>query len=88
MEIRFFKPFDEIAGTDSFRLRIHKPTAVRDLLKRLETEIPAFKPYVKKEGDEVQNFFAVLVKDGEILKLDDRLKDEDVVKVFPPISGG
>jgi len=36
----------------------------------------------------VQNFFAVLVREGEILKLDDPVKDEDVVKVFPPISGG
>lgn len=88
MEVRFFKPFDEIAGTDSFRLEILKPIKVRDLLKRVEAAIPAFNPYVKKEGDEVQNFFAVLVKDGEILKLDDTVKDEDVVKVLPPISGG
>jgi len=88
MEVRFFKPFDEIAGTGSFRLKILASTTVRDLLKRLETEIPAFKSYVKKEGDEVQNFFAVLVKDGEILKLDDPVNDKDVVKVLPPISGG
>jgi molybdopterin converting factor small subunit len=54
----------------------------------VESEVPAFKPYVKREGDEVQNFFAVLVKDGEILKLDDLVKDEDVIKILPPISGG
>jgi len=88
MEVRFFKPFDEIVGTGSTHLKILKPMPVRDLLKRVESEIPAFKPYVKKEGDEVQNFFAVLVKDGEILKLDDMVKDDDVVKVLPPISGG
>ena len=88
MEIRFFKPFDEIAGTGVLYLKILKPTPVRDLLKRLETEVPSFKPYVKREGDEVQNFFAVLVKNGEILKLDDMVKEEDVVKVLPPISGG
>ena len=88
MEFRFFKPFDEIAGAGAIRLKILKPTPVRDLLKRVESEVPAFKPYVKREGDEVQNFFAVLVKDGEILKLDDMIKDEDIVKVLPPISGG
>jgi molybdopterin converting factor small subunit len=88
MEIRFFKPFDEIAGIGVLYLKILKPTLVRDLLKRLETEVPSFKPYVKREGDEVQNFFAVLVKNGEILKLDDMVKEEEVVKVLPPISGG
>jgi len=88
MELRFSKPFDEIAGTDSFQLEILRPIKVRDLLKRAETEIPALKPYVKKEGDEVQNFFAVLVKDGEILKLDDVIINEDMVRVFPPLSGG
>ncbi|MCX5915047.1 MAG: MoaD/ThiS family protein [Deltaproteobacteria bacterium] len=88
MEIRFFKPFDEIAGTGAIRLKILKPTLVRDLLKKVESEVPSFKPYVKREGDEMQNFFAILVKDGEILKLDDMVKDEDVVKVLPPISGG
>ena len=88
VEVRFFKPFDEIAGTSAIRLKILGPTPVRDLLKRMEKEIPSFQPYVKKEGDEVQNSFAVLVKDGEILKLDDLVKDEDIVKVLPPISGG
>jgi sulfur-carrier protein len=88
MEIRFFKPFDEIAGTSLIRIKIPSPIPVRDLLKRVEAELPSFQPYVKREGDEVQNFFAVLVREGEILKLDDPVKDEDVVKVFPPISGG
>jgi molybdopterin converting factor small subunit len=88
MEIRFFKPFDEIAGAGVIRFKIPKPIPVRDLLKRVESEVPAFKPYVKREGDEVQNFFAVLVKDGEILKLDDMIEDKDIVKVLPPISGG
>lgn len=88
MKVRFFKPFDEISGTGSIHLKILKPMPVRDLLKRMESEVPSFKPYVKKEGDEVQNFFAVLIKDGEILKLNDMVKDKDVVKVLPPISGG
>jgi molybdopterin converting factor small subunit len=88
MQIRFFKPFDDIAGTDAIQLKIFRPTSVRDILKRMEREIPSFGPYVKKEGDEVQNYFMVLVRGGEILKLEDLVGDEDVIKVFPPISGG
>ena len=88
MEVRFFKPFDEIAGTSAIRLKVLGPTPVRGLLKRLEEEILSFKPYVKMEGDEEQFFFMILVRGGEILKLDDLVEDEDVVKVLPPISGG
>jgi molybdopterin converting factor small subunit len=88
MEIRFFKPFDGIAGTDLLRFEVPHPIPVRDLLKRLAAELPSFQPYVRREGDEIQNFFAVLVRDGEILKLDDPVADEDTVKVYPPLSGG
>ena len=88
MEIRFGKPFDEISGTDLIRFEIPQPIPVRELLKRVVAAAPSFKPYVKKEGDEVQNFFAVLVREGELLKMDDLVGNEDVVKVFPPISGG
>jgi molybdopterin converting factor small subunit len=54
----------------------------------LADRIPAFKPYVRKEGDEVQSFFVILVRGDEILHLPDLIQDGDVVKVLPPISGG
>jgi len=41
MEIRFFKPFDEIAGTSLIRIKIPSPIPVRDLLKRVEAELPS-----------------------------------------------
>jgi molybdopterin converting factor small subunit len=88
MEIRFCKPFDDLAGTGVLRLKISGSITVRDFLKSLGAQIPSFAPYIKKEGDEVQNFFAVLVRNGEILRLDDRVQDEETIRVFPPISGG
>ena len=88
MKVRFFKPFDEIAGGTEIDLALKKATPVKELLTILADRIPAFKPYVRKEGDEVQSFFVILVRGDEILHLPDLIQDGDVVKVLPPISGG
>ncbi len=88
MRVCFFKPFDELSGREEINLDVKKPILVEELLRMIEEQVPSFKPYVRKEKDEILNFFVVLVRDGEILKLKDLLQDKDVVKVFPPVSGG
>jgi molybdopterin converting factor small subunit len=88
MKVRFFQPFDELAGNNEIDLNLKKPIPVKELLGILEKQIPAFKPYVRKEGDEVQSFFVILVRGDEVLKLEDLVRQVDVVKVLPPISGG
>ena len=88
MKVRFFKPFDEIAGDKEIDLALKKPIPVKELLAILADRIPAFKPYVRRDGDEVQSFFVILVRGDEILHLPDLIRDGDVVKVLPPISGG
>ena len=88
MKVRFLKPFDEIAGDQEIDLALKKAIPVKELLAILADRIPAFKSYVRKEGDEVQSFYVILVRRDEILHLPDLIRDEDVVKVLPPISGG
>ena len=88
MKVRFFKPFDEIAGDKEIDIALKKAIPVKELLAILADRIPAFKPYVRKEGDEVQSFFVILVRADEILHLSDLVRDGDEVKVLPPISGG
>lgn len=88
MKVLFFQPFDELAGKHEIDLDLKRPIPVKELLGIIENRIPAFKPYVRKEGDEVQSFFVILVRGDEILRLEDQVRQGDVVKVFPPISGG
>jgi molybdopterin converting factor small subunit len=88
MKVRFFKPFDELAGNKEIGLALKKPMPVKELLAILADRIPSFKSYVRKEGDEVQSFFVILVRGDEVLKLEDLVREGDVVKVLPPISGG
>jgi molybdopterin converting factor small subunit len=88
MKVRFFKPFDELSGRDEIDLDLKRPVKVKEVLGMVEREIPSFQRFLRKEKDEVLNFFVVLVRGDEILKLNDTVEDKDIVKILPPISGG
>jgi molybdopterin converting factor small subunit len=88
MQIRFFKPFDELAGKGEIHLKVDKPILVKELFGLIEKQIPSLQRYVKKENDEIQSFFVLFVRGDEILKMDECVRDDDVIKVLPPISGG
>lgn len=88
MKVRFFKPFDELAGKGEIDIDLRKPIPVKELLGIIESRVPSFKPYLRKEGDEILSFFVILVREDEVLKLEDLVTERDVVKVLPPISGG
>ncbi len=88
MKIRFFKPFDELSGKEEMEIPLTAPVRIRELLGVVEKKLPSFKPYVRKEGDEILNFFVILARGDEILKLDDFVREEDQIKILPPISGG
>ena len=88
MKVRFFKPFDELSGKEEIDLDLKGPVQVKEFLGALEKVVPSFKSYIRKEKDEVLNFFVVLVREDEILKLTDLVHEKDTVKVLPPISGG
>jgi len=88
MKVRFFKPFDDLSGRDEINLDLKGSVKVKEVLRMIEKEVPAFQRFLQKEKDEVLNFFVVLVRGDEILKLNDTVQDKDIVKVLPPISGG
>jgi molybdopterin converting factor small subunit len=88
MKVRFFKPFDDLSGRDEIDLALKGSVKVKEVLRMIEKEVPSFQRFLQKEKDEVLNFFVVLVRGDEILKLKDTVQDKDIVKVLPPISGG
>ena len=88
MKVRFFKPFDELSGKEEIDLDLKRPMPVKELLGIIAEKFPSFKPYLRKEKDEILNFFVVLVRGDEILKLQDVIYDGDMIKILPPISGG
>jgi molybdopterin converting factor small subunit len=88
MKVRFFKPFDELSGKEEIDLDLKRPMPVKELLGIIAEKVPSFQPYLRKEKDEILNFFVVLVRGDEILKLQDVVHEEDLIKILPPISGG
>ncbi len=88
MKIRFFKPFDELSGREEMDLELKGPLPVRELLRAIAEKIPSFEAYLAKEKDEILNFFVVLIRGDEILRLQDVVGEEDTIKILPPISGG
>ena len=88
MKVRFFKPFIELSGKEEMSFPLKEPVSVKELLEIIETHVPSFKPYVRKEGDEILSYHVILVRGDEILKLKDTVNDQDLVKILPPISGG
>jgi len=87
-KVQFFKPFDEISGKQEMEIRISSPVAVQDFLRILAEKIPSFQAYLQKEGGEITNFFVILVRGDEILKIKDKVYERDVIKILPPVSGG
>lgn len=87
-KVQFFKPYDEIAGKKEMEIIHEHPISVQDLLKILAEKIPSFQTYLSREGGEVKNFFVLLVRGDQILKLKDMVSKKDLVKVLPPLSGG
>ncbi len=88
MKIRFFKPFDELSGREEMDLELKRALPVKELLGMIAEKVPSFRPYLAKEKDEILNFFVVLIRGDEILKLQDVVREEDTIKILPPISGG
>jgi molybdopterin converting factor small subunit len=88
VKVRFFKPFDDLSGRDEIDLELKGSVKVKEVLGMIEKEVPSFRRFLQKEKDEVLNFFVVLVREDEILKLNDTVQNKDIVKVLPPISGG
>jgi len=87
-KVQFFKPFDEISGKQEMEIGISSPVAVQDFLRILAEKIPSLQAYLHKEGEEITNFFVILVRGNEILKIKDKVYEKDVIKILPPVSGG
>jgi molybdopterin converting factor small subunit len=88
MKIRFFKPFDELSGKEEMDLELKRSLPVKELLGIMAEKMPSFRPYLAQEKDEILNFFVVLIRGDEVLRMQDVIHEEDTIKILPPISGG
>ena len=79
VSVKFFAGFRERVGTDEINLDIDEIT-VEELISLLDKEHPGIKELIKSG--------ATIALNRSVAKLDDVVKDADVVAIFPPVSGG
>jgi molybdopterin synthase sulfur carrier subunit len=77
--VKFFAGFREKIGKDEISLEIDD-TTVENLIDLLDKENPGIKELIKSG--------ATIAVNRNVAKPTDRVKDTDVVAIFPPVSGG
>jgi len=87
--IDFYLPFKEVIGEKRIELEFQETTiTMRELLKKIVNRYPAFlKQFTTDDIEIIYQNIAVL-KGGNLLLLDDIIKDGDIIKIFSPMSGG
>jgi molybdopterin synthase sulfur carrier subunit len=92
VEIRLFANLRELAGQKSVQEELSEGTTVEDAVKKLAERMgKEFQSKVLDEAGHVRRIFSVLVNGQMIANLDGpltKLKDGDVIAIFPPVAGG
>lgn len=83
VKVKLFANFREVAKVREMEI---DAANVEELLKKLVERIPVLKDLIF-DGDDVKSYVNVMVN-GEVVKIDKDLKNDDVVAIFPPLSGG
>lgn len=89
MRVKFFSAIRGAAGKPEILLRVKETVSVKEALERVIADCgPAVRKYLFS-GDALSNNL-VLCLNGEIIRADPafRLRDEDELYLFLPLSGG
>ncbi|AEA46329.1 MoaD/ThiS family protein [Archaeoglobus veneficus] len=78
-KVKLFANFREIAGCKELEVSASKLSEIVEKLCRM---YPEMKPLFEKEG------YAHFAVNGKLVFDDVELKEDDVVAIFPPVSGG
>jgi molybdopterin converting factor subunit 1 len=79
VSVKFFAGFREKVGTDEINLDVSDAT-VKELIGILDEKIPGIKELIESG--------ATIALNRNVAKMKDTVKNEDVVAIFPPVSGG
>jgi molybdopterin converting factor small subunit len=87
MVVRFFGPFVKLASKES-RMKLEDPITLRELIGRLSSRFSGFEAYAHAADDTELSAYVVFIRNGQYLKLTDRVTDGDTIEVVLPATGG
>ena len=87
MRMRFFGPFYKLLGQE-IDLHLSGPVSLEQLIRLLSSRYSVLEKYSKSTTDADLSAHIVFVREGRPLRLSDPIKDDDVVQVLLPVTGG
>ncbi|AEC52155.1 molybdopterin converting factor, subunit 1 [Pyrococcus sp. NA2] len=87
IRVRYFARFRDLAGVSEEVIELPKGATVKDLIEEIKRRHERFKTEVFGEDFDEDADVNIAVN-GRYVSLEEKLKDGDVVGVFPPVSGG
>jgi ThiS family len=87
MLLRFVGPFEKMTDKE-ISIALKKPVALAELIKLLSERYEGFRPYAEKIGDVDLSTHMAFIRQGRILKVADMLRDDDLLEVVLPATGG
>jgi len=84
VKVKLFANFREVVGRKEIEI---SATTVLDLLIKLTNEYPELKQLIFKDN-KISEYVNVAVNHKIVHELNTKLDKDDVVAIFPPVSGG
>ena len=88
LDVVAYPPYRAGLGAGTVQLEMPEGSTLRDVLRVLAQRSQEFEPWANAHKDEwLWGQLLVHVK-GEMVRLDDRLNNGDLLELLPPIAGG
>jgi len=84
-----YSPFKEILGSDVLKINITGEVPLKKVVEFLVLKYPQFKKFLPKKltDEKISKSFIVLRK-NQIVLLNEKIRKEDELKIFPTLAGG
>ncbi len=89
MNIRLSSPFKEIIGLEVLNINIISEVTLKEIIQILFLKCPQFKKFLPEElKDEKISKSFIVVRKNQIVLLNEKISEEDELKIFPTLAGG
>lgn len=88
MVVLFSSIYSNKLGCDRYRMELRKPVNLIEILEQLEGLFPGLAEH--KKGGVAARYAShyLCIGGGRILRLEDKITNQDTIEIIPPLMGG